>query len=392
MQRLVILGVTGSIGRSTLRLIEKFPDKFKVVGISCKARIDELVSIAEKFRVPYITVGDEDLIKTLKKRLSYKPIIWYGDEGLKNLAVLEEADTIVVGISGVKALIPTYHALNSGKRVAVANKECLIVAGNLLKKLRDAKGAELLPIDSEHSSLFQLLAKEKREFVKRIILTASGGPFYKWKKEDFKKITPEMAINHPTWKMGTKISVDSATLMNKGFEVLEAKVLFDFPLERIDILIHPQSLVHGIVEFIDGSMMMHMSLPDMQIPISYAINYPERVALNLAPLDLAQIGMLIFEKPDYEKFPCLKLAYEVGKKGGLYPLILEAADEVVVEAFLKGDITFDEIPYFLEEVIKRFKPSSEISEDKDMSVEEILQLHEKICIFTRELIKSERGK
>lgn len=392
MQRLVILGVTGSIGRSTLRLIEKFPDKFKVVGISCKSRVDELIRIAEKFRVPYITVGDEDSIKTLEERLSYKPTIWYGDEGLKNLAVLEDADTIVVGISGVKALIPTYHALNSGKKVAVANKECLIVAGHLLKKIRDEKGAELLPIDSEHSSIFQLLSKEKREFVKKIILTASGGPFYKWKKENFKKITPEMAINHPTWKMGTKISVDSATLMNKGFEVLEAKVLFDFPLERIDILIHPQSLVHGIVEFIDGSMMMHMSLPDMQIPIAYAINYPERMELNLTPLDLAQIGMLIFEKPDYEKFPCLRLAYEVGKKGGFYPLILEAADEVVVEAFLRGDITFDEIPHFLEEVIKKFKLSSEVSEEKNMSVEEILKLHEKICIFTRELIKSERGK
>lgn len=390
MRKLIILGVTGSIGKSTLKVVEKFPDKFKILGISCRSRIRELAEIAEKFEVPYIVVENKDLAENLKEILSYSPTIWYGDEGLKKLVTLENAEIIVVGISGIKALIPTYYALKAGKRVAIANKECLIVAGHILRKVEEETGAELLPVDSEHSSIFQLLLKEKKDFVKKIILTASGGPFYRWNKEEFKKITPEMAINHPTWKMGAKISVDSATLMNKGFEVLEAKVLFDFPLEKIEILIHPQSLVHGIIELIDGSMMMHLSFPDMQIPISYAINYPERLELNLNFLDLAQIGTLIFEKPDFEKFPCLRLAYEVGKKEGFYPLILEAADEVVVEAFLKNIITFDEIPYFLEETVKNFKLPSEISE-KNITIEQILSLHEKICKFTEELIKNKKG-
>lgn len=390
MRKLIILGVTGSIGKSTLKVVEKFPDKFKILGISCRSRIKELAEIAEKFEVPYIVVENRDLAENLKEILNYSPTIWYGDEGLKKLVTLENAEIIVVGISGIKALIPTYYALKAGKRVAIANKECLIVAGHILRKVEEETGAELLPVDSEHSSIFQLLLKEKKDFVKKIILTASGGPFYRWNKEEFKKITPEMAINHPTWKMGAKISVDSATLMNKGFEVLEAKVLFDFPLEKIEILIHPQSLVHGIIELIDGSMMMHLSFPDMQIPISYAINYPERLELNLNSLDLAQIGTLIFEKPDFEKFPCLRLAYEVGKKEGFYPLILEAADEVVVEAFLKNIITFDEIPYFLEETVKNFKLPSEISE-KNITIEQILSLHEKICKFTEELIKNKKG-
>lgn len=390
MRKLIILGVTGSIGKSTLKVVEKFPDKFKILGISCKSRIKELAEIAEKFEVPYIVVENKDLAENLKEILNYSPTIWYGDEGLKKLVTLENAEIIVVGISGIKALIPTYYALKAGKRVAIANKECLIVAGHILRKVEEETGAELLPVDSEHSSIFQLLLKEKKDFVKKIILTASGGPFYRWNKEEFKKITPEMAINHPTWKMGAKISVDSATLMNKGFEVLEAKVLFDFPLEKIEILIHPQSLVHGIIELIDGSMMMHLSFPDMQIPISYAINYPERLELNLNSLDLAQIGTLIFEKPDFEKFPCLRLAYEVGKKEGFYPLILEAADEVVVEAFLKNIITFDEIPYFLEETVKNFKLPSEISE-KNITIEQILSLHQKICKFTEELIKNKKG-
>jgi len=246
-------------------------------------------------------------------------------------------------------------------------------------------GAEILPVDSEHSSLFQLLNKEKREYVKKIILTASGGPFYKTPVEKFSEITPEKAIAHPNWKMGAKISVDSATLMNKGFEVLEARVLFEFPLEKIEVLIHHQSLVHGLIELVDGSYFFHLSYPDMKIAISYALHYPERVEIPVKKVNLAEIGTLIFEKPDFEKFPCLRLAYEVGKLGGVYPLILEAADEVVVEAFLKYKITFDKIPYFLEKTLNEFKIPSAM--DLPSDIYEILKLHQEVCEFTKKLME-----
>ncbi|QER41525.1 1-deoxy-D-xylulose-5-phosphate reductoisomerase [Thermodesulfobacterium sp. TA1] len=385
MKNLVILGVTGSIGSSTLKIVQSHPEKFKLLGISCRANLKALAEIASSFKVPYLVVEKASGAEELKKSLDYKAEVWIGEEGLKTLVSLKEVDIVVVGISGISALLPTYHALKAGKRVAIANKESLIVAGEILKKVAKENHAELLPVDSEHSSIFQLLLKEKKDQVKKIILTASGGPFYRLPKEEFSKVTPEIAVKHPNWKMGAKISVDSATLMNKGFEVLEAKVLFDMPLDQIDVLIHPQSLIHGLVELIDGSILMHLSYPDMQIAISYALNYPERVELSVPKVTLAEVGSLIFEAPDLEKFPCLKLAYEVGEKGGIYPLILEAADEVVVEAFLQKLITFDQIPYFLAKTLDGFKitESSFVAED----LHQLLNLHQEVCRYTEKLIK-----
>ncbi|HAA83764.1 MULTISPECIES: 1-deoxy-D-xylulose-5-phosphate reductoisomerase [Thermodesulfobacterium] len=388
MKNLVILGVTGSIGNSTLKVVQAYPERFRILGASCRSKIEALTKIASSFKIPYLVVEDFSSAEKLKKSLDYKAEVLVGEEGLKTLVQLDEAHIIVIGISGIKALLPTYYALKAGKRVAIANKESLIVAGEILKEVAKEAKAELLPVDSEHSSIFQLLQKEKKEQVKRIILTASGGPFYRLPLEEFVKITPEMAVKHPNWKMGAKISVDSATLMNKGFEVLEAKVLFDFPLEKIEVLIHPQSLVHGLVELIDGSILMHLSFPDMQLPISYALNYPERIELQVPKVQLEKIGSLVFEAPDLEKFPCLKLAYEAGQKGGVYPLILEAADEVVVEAFLQKRITFDKIPYFLAKTLDGFKIPERPSGGEDLSF--LLTLHKEVCLYTEKLIKGNK--
>jgi 1-deoxy-D-xylulose-5-phosphate reductoisomerase len=384
MKTLAIFGATGSIGKSTIDYITANPHRFRIIGLTAKSRIKELKALCEKFKVPYVVVEKEEDAKALKTSLSYKTEVLWGDEGLKELASLNQVDIAVIGISGIKALIPTYYALKTGKRVAIANKECIISAGKLLKEVAKTGKAELLPVDSEHSAFFQLLQKEKRTSVEKLILTASGGPFYKTPLREFPKITPEKAISHPTWKMGKKISVDSATLMNKGFEVLEAMVLFDFPLDKIEVVIHPQSLVHGIIKLIDGSYLMHLSPPDMKIAIAYALNYPERAEISVKNLDLTEVKKLIFKKPSFRKFPCLKLAYKAGRLGGIYPLILEAADEVVVDAFLNRKISFDKIPYFLEKTLNEFKiPSINFK-----NIYEVLEIHREVCIFTENLIKS----
>ncbi len=383
MKNLVIFGATGSIGNSTIEFVKSCPDKFKIIGLSARSRIKELKQLSETFKVPYVVVEKEEDAKILSSSLNYSAQVLWGDEGLKDLASLDLVDIAVIGISGIKALIPTYYALKAGKRVAIANKECIISVGSFLKEVAKKSGAELLPVDSEHSAFFQLLQKEKKEHIEKLIITASGGPFYKTPIKEFSKITPEMAISHPTWKMGKKISVDSATLMNKGFEVLEAMVLFDFPLDKIEVVIHPQSLVHGIIKLIDGCYLMHLSSPDMKIAIAYALNYPERIKLPIKSLDLTATKYLIFEKPNFKKFPCLKLAYKVGKLGGVYPLILEAADEVVVDAFLNRKITFDKISYFLEKTLNEFKiPSINLKD-----INETLEFHKKVCEFTENLIK-----
>ena len=383
MKNVVIFGATGSIGKSTIEYIKNNSDRFKIVGLTAKSKIKELQKLSETFKVPYIVVEKKEDAKDLKTSLSYQAQILWGDDGLKELASLEQIDIVVIGISGIKALIPTYYALKTGKRVAIANKECIISVGSFLKEVAKKSGAELLPVDSEHSAFFQLLQKEKKEYIEKLILTASGGPFYKTPLREFPKITPEEAISHPTWKMGKKISVDSATLMNKGFEVLEAMILFDFPLEKIEVVIHPQSLVHGIIKLLDGCYLMHVSPPDMKIPIAYALNYPERAEMQIKNIDLIQMKKLIFKKPSLKKFPCLKLAYKAGKLGGAYPLVLEAADEVVVSAFLDRKISFDKIPYFLEKTLNEFKiPSINLK-----NIYETLGLHQRVCEFTENLIK-----
>lgn len=383
MKNIIIFGATGSIGRSTLDIIRAQKNRFKILGLTAKSQVKVLRKLAEEFKPNYLVIEKEADAEYLKRSLSYSPEILWGDEGLKELALLPSVDLVIIGISGIKGLIPTYYALKSGKKVAIANKESLIVAGKLLKKIAKENQGELIPVDSEHSALFQLLQKEEYSKIEKLYLTASGGPFYEMPINKFSKITPKMAINHPTWKMGAKISIDSATLMNKGFEVLEASVLFDFPIEKIKVLIHPQSIVHALIKLIDGSYLAHLSIPDMKIPISYALNFPERIKIPIKELELEEIGTLVFKKPDFQKFPCLKIAYEVGKMGDPYPLILEAADEVVVDAFMKKKITFDKIPFFIEKTLKDFK--MDLKNFKN--IEEILFLHKEICFFTQKLIE-----
>ncbi len=385
MQSLVIFGATGSIGSSALDLVRKYPDKFRILGISARKNIAPLKEIAEEFKVPYLAVEREEDAKRLASSLSYKACVESGEEGLRRLAELEEAQTLVVGISGIKGLIPAYYGLLAGKRVALANKESLVVAGSLLKKAAKNGGGEIIPVDSEHSALFQLICGRKEE-VEELYLTASGGPFYFCSEKELSRVTPEMAVKHPNWKMGAKISVDSATLMNKGFEVIEAMELFNFPVDKIKVLVHPQSIVHGLVKLRDGSVLAHLSVPDMRLAILYALTYPERYPLELSPLDLARIGKLEFFSPDTKKFPCLEIAYEVAREGGLKPLILEAADEVVVEFFLQGKIRFLQIPYFLKKVLEKLEFKERV---ENLSISQILEYHREVRKFTEELICSQ---
>ncbi|MGC9017034.1 MAG: 1-deoxy-D-xylulose-5-phosphate reductoisomerase [Caldimicrobium sp.] len=386
MQNLVIFGSTGSIGRSAIEVVSQFPEKFRIIGLSAKKNVTLLKEQAEAFKVPYLILEDKEQAEKLKQSLSYEAYVLSGDEGLKWLSELEEADLILVGISGLKALIPTYYALKKGKRVALANKECIIAAGSLLKEIAKAFKGEIIPVDSEHSALFQLLKCEKKSYIKKLIITASGGPFFKWDQKDFDKITPELALKHPTWQMGAKITIDSATLMNKGFEVLEAVELFDFPPQRIEVLVHPQSIVHSLIEMVDGSLFAHLSRPDMKIAIAYALSYPERWPLPYSPLNLKEVRELTFYEVDFEKFPCLRLAYEVASQGAPYPLILEAADEVVVEAFLKKRITFKEIPYFLEKILNEFRFTFKPEE----SLEDYLYLYQQVISFSEEILEREK--
>ncbi len=382
MHNLVILGATGSIGTSTLSLLELSPFPYKIFALSARSNLTKLKEQAERYKVPYLIVEREESAHWLRKNLSYKAEILIGDEGLKEIAEHPQAEVFVVGISGLKALIPTYYALLNGKRVALANKECLIAAGSLLKEIAQLQGGEIIPVDSEHSALFQLLRCERRDYIKKLILTASGGPFFHWDIKDFDKITPELALKHPTWHMGSKITIDSATLMNKGFEVIEAKELFDFPPSAIEVLIHPQSIIHGLIEMSDGSLIAHLSKPDMRIPIAYALSYPQRWELSFTSLDLTQLKGLTFYEVDYKKYPALKLAYEVAEKGAPYPLILEAADEIVVYAFLERKISFLQIPQLLEKTLNEFK----FSIVPKGNLEDYLELYQEVVIFTKKLI------
>ncbi len=382
MKKVLLFGATGSIGQQTLDIISRFRDSLTLLGISGKLRLDNLLDIAEKFRPPLIALPDEESVSYLAKRLSYKPEFFVGDEGLARMASEPSADVAVIAISGIKGLIPAYYALKNGKRVALANKESIIGGGFLLLSTAQSSGGEIIPVDSEHSALFQLLQKVKSYSLRKVYLTASGGPFLDWDLKDLEKVTPELALKHPTWRMGEKITVDSATLMNKGFEVIEASVLFNLPPEKIEVLIHPQSTIHALVELIDGTFFAHLSKPDMRLPILYALFYPERPNFDVADLSFSPSLTLNLFPPDFQKFPCLTLAYSALKLGHPYPLILEASDEVAVPAFLEGRIKFTDIPRVLEKTLNEFtikyKPST---------VDEILVFHEEVKNFTEEMIK-----
>jgi 1-deoxy-D-xylulose-5-phosphate reductoisomerase len=340
LKRLVVLGSTGSIGEQTLSVVEAFPGRFEVTALAAGRNVARLADQVRRFRPKLVSVADADGARQLEERLGSGVVeIGVGEEGLEAVAV-HAADLVVAGLVGALGLRPTLAAIRAGRDVALANKEVLVMAGALVMREVRAQDVRLLPVDSEHSAVFQALEGQRREDLARIVLTASGGPFRSWPAERIAQATVEEALAHPNWDMGPKITIDSATLTNKGLEVIEARWLFDVPPERVDVLVHPQSIVHSLVEFVDGSVLAQLGLPDMRVPIALALSHPERLALEAPRLDLASLGQLDFEEPDGEKFPALELAYAALRGGEAAPAALNAANEISVEAFLQGGLDF----------------------------------------------------
>ena len=356
-KKIVILGSTGSIGQQTLEVIRKYLNEFEVIGLSGWENTTLLKEQIIFFKPKIAVVKDEYVARNLKKNLNKQDdikILW-GTNGLINISTLKEADIIVVAITGIASLIPTFEAVKRGKNVALASKEAMVVAGELLVKEAKLKNSKILPIDSEHSAILQCLKNEQKDCVEKIILTASGGALYDLTETALKNVTVEDALNHPTWKMGKKVTIDSATLMNKGLEVIEAKWFFNIPADKIEILIHPQSYIHSMVQFIDGAIMAQISEHDMRIPIQYALFYPNRIINNFSRLDLNKIGQLTFRKPNFNKFPCIKLAYQALERGGTMPAVLNGANEIAVNAFLNSKIRISEIPVIIQNTMKEHK-------------------------------------
>ena len=365
MRHLSILGSTGSIGQNTLEIISAHPDKFRVVALAARNSVELLEKQVHKYRPEVVAVFHEDAAQEMQK-LGLPVKVLTGMDGLVEAATLAEADMVVSAIVGSDGLLPTYAAITAGKDIALATKEALVMAGQIVMSEAAARGVRILPVDSEHSSVFQCINGRNMDEVEKVILTASGGPFLGKSREELSNVTPSAALRHPTWTMGRKISIDSATLMNKGLEVIEAFWLFDLPLEKIDVILHPQSIIHSMVKFVDGSVIAHMSMPDMKGPISYALSYPERFENVVEALDLAKIGALTFQAPDMDKYASLNLTYCALRTGGTMPCVLNAANEVAVEAFLDEKIPFTEIT----NIIDRTMADHTVSEAR--SIEEVI--------------------
>ncbi|EIW01139.1 1-deoxy-D-xylulose-5-phosphate reductoisomerase [Thermoanaerobacter sp. RKWS2] len=352
MKKVIILGSTGSIGTQTLDVIKNFRESFEIVGLTAYNNVELLSKQIREFNPKVVAVKDEDKANQLRENLKKNVEILTGSKGLQEI-VKYDADLVVVAVEGIAGLIPTVTAIQRGKDIALANKEVLVTAGQIVMDLVKKKDITLLPVDSEHSAILQCLRGNDKKEVSRLILTASGGPFRGKKKEDLRKVTVNEALNHPNWKMGKKITIDSATLMNKGFEVIEAKWLFDISEDKIDVIVHPQSIIHSMVEYIDGSVIAQLATADMRIPIQYALNYPTRNYINgINFLDFSITTQLTFEKPDLETFRCLSLAYEALKIGGTMTTVLNAADEIAVSLFLNKKIEFLQIAEIIEESMK----------------------------------------
>jgi len=354
-KKISILGSTGSIGRNVLKVAASFPGRFTVVGLTAGWNIDLFREQIEAFSPLMVSVAEEETAVKLKALLpasSRVEIVW-GQEGNEQVASLQEAEMVVSAIVGAAGLLPTLAAIRSGKDIALANKETLVMAGRLIMDEVKKQQIRLLPIDSEHSAIAQALEAGRKEDVARIILTASGGPFLYLDKESLWQVTPEQALLHPNWEMGRKVSIDSATLMNKGLEVIEAYWLFDVALEKVEVLVHPQSIVHSLVEFVDGSVVAQLGVPDMRVPISYALSYPERLPTGLSRLNLTECSNLSFSKPDTQRFPALRTAFEACRIGGCMPAVLNAANEVAVAAFLDGKLRFPQISKVVAETMAR---------------------------------------
>jgi 1-deoxy-D-xylulose-5-phosphate reductoisomerase len=346
-KRIIILGATGSIGTSACNCIRRFPQSFKVVGLSALRNVDKLVGLAGEFQPQTVCIASGPEAQNTKNRLGNGVRVFEGENGLEELVGETDFDILLNALVGAVGFRATVAALKKNKRVALANKESLVIGGDYISFLLRNGNGELVPVDSEHSAILQCLTGEDRFAVESILLTASGGPFRTRSLEKFDDIQPQDALNHPTWSMGKKITIDAATLVNKGFEVIEAHHLFDMPYEKLRVVIHPQSVIHSMVEFHDGAVMAQMGVPDMELPIQYALSYPHRMPIKSRRLNLAQVGELTFFDPDYTRFPCLRLCLDAGKTGGTMPAALNAANEVAVQAFLDGSIRFTRIAELL---------------------------------------------
>jgi 1-deoxy-D-xylulose-5-phosphate reductoisomerase len=357
MKNIAILGSTGSIGVNALRMIKANPEEYKVIALAAGKNIELLLEQVKDFRPTAIAVLEETAAMELKAQLTNagKIQVFFGTEGFSRLATMEGVDTVISAMTGAAGLLPTYSAIRTGKDIALANKETMVMAGPLIMAEAKKQGTSVLPIDSEHSAILQSLMGHPREDLKRVILTASGGPFRDLSLDEMSKVIPAQALNHPNWKMGPKISIDSATMMNKGLEAIEAKWFFGLNMDQINILIHPQSIVHSMVEYKDGSIISQMGVPDMAIPISYALSFPHHLKNQIPPLELEKVGMLSFEKPDMKKFKCLDLALKAGEIEGSLPTVLNGANEIAVEAFLEGKIGFLDISDLTEKTMSAHK-------------------------------------
>ena len=383
MKRITILGSTGSIGTQTLDVVRKNKDKFQVVAISANSSIDLLLEQIVEFSPKYVAVYNKESALKLKEMIpeNINIEVLSGMDGLVKICQLEEVNVVLTAVVGMIGLVPTMAAIKAKKTIALANKETLVTAGELVMSEAKKNNVEILPVDSEHSAIFQCLNGERKQDIEKIILTASGGPFRGKKREELVNVTKNEALKHPNWDMGRKISIDSSTLMNKGLEVIEAKWLFDVDVEDIEVVVHPQSIIHSMVSFRDSSVISQMGCPDMRLPIEYALTYPERLKTDFERLDLAKVATLTFEKPDMETFPCLALAFKVLKLGGTYPAALNSANEFLVNEFLNDKIGFYDIPYYIEKTLDCHKNRV------NPTLEDILEVDKETRAFLANLLK-----
>lgn len=382
MRKISILGSTGSIGTQTLDVVRKNKEKFEVVAISANSSVDLLLQQIKEFKPKYVAVYDEISALKLKSMIpnDIKIEVLSGMEGLKAIAALDEIDVLLTAIVGMIGLVPTLTAIRNKKDIALANKETLVCAGDLVMGEAKKHNVKILPVDSEHSAIFQCLNGERNKEIEKIILTASGGPFRGKTKQDLLEVTKNQALKHPNWSMGRKISIDSSTLMNKGLEVIEAKWLFGVEHNQIDVVVHPQSIIHSMVQFVDSSVIAQLGCPDMRLPIQYALSYPNRTINDFERLDLAKIATLTFEHPNLETFPCLKIAYESLKMGGTYCAVLNSANEVLVNEFLEDKIGFYDIPYYIEKTLEAHNSI------ENQSLEDILEIDKWARNFVKNIL------
>lgn len=357
-KKVFILGSTGSIGVSTLDVIRLHKSSFEVVGLTANKNAKLLLAQVHEFNPKFVVIKDEQLAKSIKDSLPKETIFLIGESGLITATREAEYDILLSALVGFAGLKPTIEGIKKGKRIALANKETLVVAGEIITQLVKQYNAELIPVDSEHSAIFQCLVGEKEKEVEKLILTASGGPFFTKTKDELNHVTVAQALKHPNWDMGSKVTIDSATMMNKGLEMIEAHWLFNLPASKIDVTIHPQSIIHSMVEFIDGSIKAQLSKPDMRLPIQYALTFPNRMQNSFTSTKLTEIESLTFHKPDFTKFECLKLAFDVLEIGGTAPAVLNAANEIAVEKFLKEEIAFVEIPKMIKKALNSIENKS----------------------------------